>query len=176
MKIVVFISGRGSNLKALLDLLADEAHQVVVVSDKDSPGLSWAKKRGVPTQVIDFSQKETWQDLAKSFNTWSCTHIFLLGFMKIVPDSFLGLYEGEIYNIHPSFLPSFPGLGSLKKTYHTKKAGGCTLHRVSSDLDQGEIILQKKIEAKEAWALDEFSERVHHFEQRLVAQHLRRIS
>lgn len=170
MRTALFISGRGSNLKTFLDENFSSCFHYVF-SDQKAAGLSWARRRGAYTEVLDFKKKKTWPALALKLNTLKIKKIYLLGFMKIVPADFIEDFEGEIFNIHPSLLPDYPGLNSLERTFKDQKACGCSLHRVNHLVDQGDLIFQKKIQDLNQKKFSQFAERVHAFEKFLVLKH-----
>lgn len=166
----VFISGQGSNLKALLDAYPNE--QCYVFSNKMCKGLLWAKKRGFVTEVISLKNSDQWTQFSKKIKNLKLSSIYLLGFMKLIPESFLKSCGSECINIHPSVLPDFKGLKAIEKSFESKKAMGCTLHLVTPLMDAGEVLLQKNI-TNEVLDLNlknenDFSQRVHAFEQRTV--------
>lgn len=175
MRQALFISGRGSNLKAFLDESAGLNTQFVF-SNKLCPGLKWAKKRGVYSEIKSLKNEKDWTDFAEQLNFLKIKYIYLLGFMKIIPKKFLDMLDAKVVNIHPSVLPDYPGLNSLEKTFLDKKAMGCTLHHVVPEVDSGEIIFQKKIKQVKGSSLTDFSYRIHNFEQALVTKFARMVN
>jgi phosphoribosylglycinamide formyltransferase-1 len=167
-RVAVFISGRGSNLKALID---ENPHIdfYVYSNSLKAEGLSLVKRRGLFTKVLSLKSEVEWQELAKEVNRLKISKIFLLGFMKIVPASFLSLVKASCVNLHPSVLPSFPGLKAMERTFEAKKSMGCSLHEVTAGVDEGPLLLQKEIKSplKE---FKDFKNQVHSFEQKLVTK------
>ncbi len=139
----IFISGRGSNLQALLDLSEGPRIALVVSSSPKALGLVKAKRAGVRTLVLD--SKIDWESLHRRFQSERINKIFLLGFMKIIPEQFVALWSKKILNIHPSLLPQFVGLHALEKSYESKADIGVTVHEVIADLDAGPHVLQRKV-------------------------------
>jgi len=161
-----FISGQGSNMSALLDSREDTHVALVLSSNPSAPGLKRARREGIPTHVLD--DKIDWQSVLKLLRQHRVDRIFLLGFMKIVPKTFLEEWSGIILNVHPSLLPSYPGLKSIERAYHDQHPQGATVHHVSSVVDAGKIILQKKAVTPNGITLEACKERVHWCEYALV--------
>jgi formyltetrahydrofolate-dependent phosphoribosylglycinamide formyltransferase len=149
IKIAVFISGTGSNLKNLIIFSKRKNYEVkLVISNKrNAKGLIFAKQYKIPTKVYYFKklsedEKKILDVLLKKKIKFIC----LAGFMKILSSSFIKKFKGKIVNIHPSLLPKYKGLNTHARVLNNKeKYSGCTVHFVNSKLDSGKIILQKKI-------------------------------
>ena len=149
IKIAVFISGTGSNLKNLIIFSKRKNYEVkLVISNKrNAKGLIFAKQYKIPTKVYYFKksskeEKKILDILLKKKIKLIC----LAGFMKILSSSFIKKFKGKIVNIHPSLLPKYKGLNTHNRVLNNKeKYSGCTVHFVNSKLDSGKIILQKKI-------------------------------
>jgi phosphoribosylglycinamide formyltransferase 1 len=139
----VFISGRGSNLQALLDLSGEVETVLVVSSRKQAPGLWRARRAGVPTTVLP--KTIDWDDLDAQLRRHRVSAIVLAGFMKIVPESFIERWKGLIFNLHPSLLPLYPGMNSIECSYRDRAAMGVSFHHVVPEVDAGEILLQKQV-------------------------------
>ena len=147
----VFISGRGSNLKSLIKHSMKKNSPViirlVISNNLKAKGLIYAKKSKIKTYVTDYknvniSEKKLLEKLFK----YKINLICLAGFMKILSGNFIKKFKKPILNIHPSLLPKYKGLSTHKKVINNKeKYSGSTVHLVSSKLDSGHIILQKKI-------------------------------
>lgn len=150
-KIAVFISGRGSNLEAILQkrrigFVSCEI-PFVFSNKKDAKGLEIAKSFEIPTFIMerrDFStQIEYDQTVLRLLNDNNVEIVVLAGFMMILSKYFIEQYPGKIINIHPSLLPAFPGLNSQKRALdYGVKFAGCTVHFVTPEVDSGPIILQ----------------------------------
>jgi phosphoribosylglycinamide formyltransferase-1 len=154
-RIVCLISGRGSNLESILRAAAAErwesevpARVVAVVSNRaDAPGLAVAAAHGVPSAVIDhcrFGSREAFDGaLAAEVDSHAPDVVVLAGFMRVLTASFVERYCGRLVNIHPSLLPSFPGLATHQRALAAGvRVHGATVHFVSSDVDGGAIIAQ----------------------------------
>lgn len=137
----VFISGRGSNLQALLDQVARQDIAVVYSSKSSAMGLLRAKRSGIPSHVL--AKKIDWPKVTESLRQSGVTDIFLLGFMKLVPQEFVNQWEGHLFNVHPSLLPLYPGLHAFEKSYQDRAPMGVTVHHVTEEMDAGPRCLQK---------------------------------
>ena len=149
--IAVFISGRGTNLKALI-LKSKKQNcnykiALVVSNKKNARGLKIAKKNKISTKIISQSFLKTEQKrLAKILVDKNIRFICLAGFMKILSPYFLNFFKNKIINIHPSLLPKYKGLNTHYRALKAKeKFSGCTIHYVSKKLDSGKIIAKKKV-------------------------------
>lgn len=153
--IVCLISGRGSNLEAILRTARDErwdsaadARVAVVVSNRAAaPGLAIAREFGVPVQVIEhgrFASREAFDAaLVDAIDAHAPALVVLAGFMRVLTAHFVEHYEGRLINIHPSLLPMFPGLATHRKALAVGvRVHGATVHFVSNDVDAGAIIAQ----------------------------------
>ena len=147
----VFISGRGSNLKSLIKHSKKKKSPViirlVISNNLKAKGLIYAKKSKIKTYVTDYKNVNiSEKKLLKKLFKYKINLICLAGFMKILSGNFIKKFKKPILNIHPSLLPKYKGLNTHKKVINNKeKYSGSTVHLVSSKLDSGLIILQKKI-------------------------------
>jgi len=150
-KLAVLVSGRGSNLQAIIDSIDREeldAHLSIVISNtKDAMALQRAEKHGIKTIFIDpstyLNSKEYDKALVLKLKGFSIDLICLAGYMRILGEEVIQTFEKKIINIHPSLLPAFPGLNAQKQAInHGVKFSGCTVHFVDSGVDNGPIILQ----------------------------------
>ena len=146
--IVILISGRGSNMQAIVDAALPGARIAAVVSNRpDAAGLAWAAQRGVPTVGLDhkqFDSREAFDaQLAEEIDRHAPDLVVLAGFMRILTPAFTRRYEGRMLNIHPSLLPSFGGLHTHERAIEAGcKVAGCTVHFVTAELDHGPIVAQ----------------------------------
>ena len=149
--IVILISGRGSNMEAIVEACAREqwpARVSAVISNKASAaGLAWAAARGIPTASVDhkaFDGREAFDaELARVIDGFQPDVVVLAGFMRILTEGFVRHYEGRLLNIHPSLLPSFPGLHTHQRAIEAGcKVAGATVHFVTPELDHGPIVAQ----------------------------------
>ncbi len=147
----VFISGRGSNLRSLIKFYKKKnsllSIKLIVSNNRKAKGLIYAKRSKIIKYVTNFKNKNVSEKklLKKLFNH-KINLICLAGFMKILSENFIKKFKKPILNIHPSLLPKYKGLNTHKKVIKNKeKFSGSTVHLVSTKLDSGKIILQKKI-------------------------------
>ena len=149
--IAVFISGRGTNLKALILRSKKKScnYKVVYVisNKKNAAGLKFAKKNKIPFMLISkLFLKPEQKKLAQVLKSNNIKLICLAGFMKILSPYFLNLFKNKIINVHPSLLPKYKGLNTHYRALKAKeKFSGCTIHFVSKKLDSGKIIAKKKV-------------------------------
>ena len=148
----VFISGKGSNLKSLINFAKKKLSPIkivlVVSSNKEAQGLNYAKMNNIKNIVVIYKNKlKAEKKLLGTLVKYKIQLICLAGFMKILSKKFILKFKGKILNIHPSLLPSYKGLNTHRRVIENKeKFTGCTVHLVNSRLDSGKIIFQKKIE------------------------------
>lgn len=152
--IVILISGRGSNMVALIDAAASGALPVrvaaVLANRPDAKGLEVAAAAGVVTRVVDhrlYRDRESFDAaMAEAIDAYSPDLVVLAGFMRILSDGFVAHYEGRLINIHPSLLPSFPGLHTHQRALDDGvRVHGCTVHFVTPTLDHGPIVVQAAV-------------------------------
>ena len=144
----IFISGKGSNLKNLINRSRDYNFPIsikLVVSDKKKAlGILHAKKNSIPFLLIDTKSRNYENKLLKNLKKYKISLICLAGYMKILSKKFLRNYGKKVINIHPSLLPKFKGLNTFSKVLKNKeKKTGCTVHYVDEKLDNGKIISQR---------------------------------
>lgn len=153
-RIVILLSGRGSNMQAIVERCAAEgwpAQVVGVVSNRaDAAGLAWAAERGIATAVVDhkaFVTREAFDaELARVIDLWSPDLLVLAGFMRILGAGFVRHYEGRMLNVHPSLLPAFTGLHTHRRAIEAGcKLAGLTVHFVTPELDHGPIVAQAAV-------------------------------
>lgn len=156
--IAVLVSGRGSNLQAIIDSIEEgdlEARISVVISDaRDAYALLRAKKHGIEAVFVDpekYSSKELYEkEVLKTLEKHNAELVLLAGYMRILGKTLLSAYKNRILNIHPALLPAFPGLHAQKQAFEQGvKVAGCTVHFVDEKLDGGPIIMQSCVEVKE---------------------------
>lgn len=148
MSVVVLISGRGSNMQAILDAGIPVA--AVISNRADAAGLAIAARRGVATAVVDhrrYASREAFDDaLAAEIEHHAPRLIALAGFMRVLSPGFVARFEGRIMNIHPSLLPQFPGLDTHARALAAGvQRHGCTVHFVTAELDHGPIVAQASV-------------------------------
>ncbi|GAB4351625.1 MAG: phosphoribosylglycinamide formyltransferase [Gammaproteobacteria bacterium] len=154
LRVVALISGRGSNLQALIDEAAAgriPASIVAVISNRsDAVGLTRAQRAGIATAVVDhreFPDRETYDTaLQKVIDRYDPDLVVLAGFMRILSDPFVAHYAGRMMNIHPSLLPKYRGLHTHERAIEAgDHVSGATVHFVTSELDGGPIIVQTQV-------------------------------
>lgn len=148
-KIVVLISGTGTNLQALIDAQKKYTYKVVAViaNNRQAPGIVIAKKYGLDVFVVDRTKYQTRElfELAMSeiIEKYNPFLVVLAGFMRILGEQFISKYANKLINIHPSLLPNYKGLSTHKRVLENKeKQHGCTVHLVTAELDAGSNIAQ----------------------------------
>ena len=152
-KIAILISGRGSNMTALLNAIKTknlDCHVVCVIANKKSKGLEFAATHNVPTKLVErnkFNNKESHEiKLIDMLLSYQPDWILLAGYMAILSPKFVEFFEGKIINIHPSLLPKFKGLNTHRRAIEAgEKKHGTTIHIVTNELDGGPIIAQSEI-------------------------------
>jgi phosphoribosylglycinamide formyltransferase-1 len=147
---VILISGRGSNMESLLDAGLPGSCAAVISNKADAAGLASAAARGIATAVIDhraFASREDFDAaLAAEIERHAPDLVLLAGFMRILTDGFVRRFEGRLLNIHPSLLPSFPGIGTHAQALAAGvRLHGCSVHFVTPALDGGPIIAQAAV-------------------------------
>ncbi len=143
----VFISGGGSCLQTLLDLSEYQNISLVITNKKSALGALKARRFGVEVLVIN--SQMNFEQIHQILKTKRIQKIFLAGFMKIIPESFLSIWKDHIFNIHPSLLPQFKGLHGFESAFEANADIGVTIHHVTSEMDAGEIVLQQ-VSSKES--------------------------
>ncbi|MFC7050766.1 phosphoribosylglycinamide formyltransferase [Emcibacter nanhaiensis] len=182
LDVAVLVSGRGSNLQALIDACADEdfpARIVRVISNNpDAYGLERARQANIPTSVInhrDYDSKEAFEEaLDKELNACKAKMICLAGFMRILEARFVNRWKDRILNIHPSLLPSFKGLHTHERALESGvRFTGCTVHIVRPEMDDGPIILQAAVAVNPDETADELAARILEYEHIIYPEALR---
>lgn len=146
--IVILISGRGSNMRALVEAGLPVA--AVISNRPDAPGLDYARNKGIPADVIDHREYAARADfdaaLSAKIDAYDPALIVLAGFMRIFTPEFVQRYSGRLMNIHPSLLPKFTGLNTHARAIAAgEREHGCTVHWVTPVLDEGPIIIQAAV-------------------------------
>ena len=149
-RIVILISGRGSNMQAIFGAKLNATIAAVVSNNPAARGLQVARDAGIETRVVnhrDFADRSGFdRSLGDTVAEYSPDLIVLAGFMRILTEEFIGRFNGRIMNIHPSLLPAFPGLKTHQRALDEGvKLHGCTVHFVTPTLDHGPIIIQSAV-------------------------------
>lgn len=148
--VVILISGRGSNMEALLEANLPARVAAVISNEPGARGLDAARRRNLPTAVMDhraFGNRAAFDAaLANEIDRHSPHLVLLAGFMRILTAAFVRAYEGRLLNIHPSLLPAFPGLDTHRRALQAGvRIHGCTVHFVTVELDHGPIVIQAAV-------------------------------
>jgi phosphoribosylglycinamide formyltransferase-1 len=177
--IAVLVSGRGSNLQAIIDSIGSgylKARISVVVSDvEDAYALLRAKKHGIDAVFVNsknFASKELYEkEILKVLKIHDTQLLLLAGYMRILGKTLLHSYRNRILNIHPALLPAFTGLHAQKQAFdHGVKVAGCTVHFVDETLDGGPIILQRCVEVKENDTPETLADRILEQEHKIYPE------
>lgn len=176
--IVILISGRGSNLQALLEAGLPCRIAAVIGNRADAGGLKIAQAHGVPTAVLEhrgFANRDSFDAaLAELIDTFHADFVVLAGFMRILTAGFVTRYHGRLVNIHPSLLPAYGGLNTHARALHDGvRIHGCTVHFVTADLDHGPIIIQAAVPVLPGDSEHSLAARVLHEEHRIYPQAIR---
>jgi len=173
-RIAILISGRGSNMAALIDGVRNgaiaNAEVAVVISDqRTAAGLERAAEFGIETVLIERqgrSRKEHDREIVAALKLRNIDLVCLAGYMRVLSTDFINAYRGRILNIHPSLLPSFPGLNAQQQALDQRATiSGCTVHFVDETLDGGPIIAQRQVPVSEDDTAESLAARI------LTAEH-----
>jgi phosphoribosylglycinamide formyltransferase-1 len=181
LKMAILISGRGSNMNAILSTHAQSELKniqpsVVISNKKEAPGLKIAKEKfGIATEVILSNGKKGWEydqeidSVLKNYGVYPSNGIICLaGYMRILSTEFVRKYKLRILNVHPSLLPSFKGLHAQKQAFeYGAKISGCTVHFIDDDVDTGPIIIQECVPIYESDTEEDLSNRILELEHKL---------
>ena len=181
-RIGVLLSGRGSNFEALAESIASgripNAEMAMVISNRDgAPGIDLAKARGIPTRVIPSKglERETYdRQVVAVLDEHKVDLVCLAGYMRLLSPYFVAAFPNRILNIHPSLLPSFPGLESQRQALeYGVQFAGCTVHFVDENLDAGPIVLQAVLPVNDNDTEDTLSARILQEEHRIYSEAVR---
>ena len=174
--IVIFISGRGSNMQAVVQADIPGTRVAAVLSDNpDAAGLQWAAAQGIPTfarRARDFASRADFhRAMLEAAEQYRPDLVLLAGYLKILPPEFCAHYQGRLINIHPSLLPAFPGLHTHQRAIDEGcRLAGCTVHFVTAELDCGPIIAQGAVPVYDSDTADTLAARVLKIEHQLLPQ------
>jgi phosphoribosylglycinamide formyltransferase-1 len=180
----VLISGRGSNLQALIDATRagrlDATIAIVVSNRAEAAGLERARAAGIETVVIshkDFGSRQSYDEaLADPLRAQRVDLVCLAGFMRLLGPTFIDAFPNRILNVHPSLLPAFPGVDAQRQAIeHGVRVSGATVHFVTADLDAGPIILQAAVPVLPGDTPESLAARILEEEHRLYPQAVRRV-
>jgi formyltetrahydrofolate-dependent phosphoribosylglycinamide formyltransferase len=189
-RLVVYISGTGSNLQAILDAIADRqlaAEVVLVVSNrKAAVGLTRAERAGVPTLYFPLKPYAEQgraaydADLATLLREYRPDLVVLAGWLHILSPAFLHHFPNQVINLHPALPGAFPGLHAIERAYAAYERGeidhsGCMIHYVIPEVDAGEVIAQAVVPFEPGDTVEAFEERMHRAEHKLVIAALKQL-
>ena len=175
----ILISGRGSNLQAIIDSIVRDqldAEIAVVISNKEqAAGLERARNAGIDTVVLshkDYGTREMFDAaLVDGLKAYRVSLVCLAGFMRLLSSNFVAAFPGAILNVHPSLLPSFPGLDAQRQALdYGAKVSGATVHIVTATLDNGPIVLQASVPVVEGDTVESLSDRILVQEHRIYPE------
>jgi len=178
-RIAVLISGRGSNLQALIDAVADgrlQARIVLVISNRaDADGLERARAAGIDTLTIphrEFSTRHAFEEaLVQELRARQVALVCLAGFMRLLGATFLDAFPNAILNVHPSLLPAFPGVDAQRQAWdYGTKLAGATVHFVTGELDGGPIVRQVAVPVLDGDTPDALAARILEQEHRIYPE------
>ncbi len=179
MNIAVLVSGRGTNLQAIIDSIESgylKARIAVVISDVEKAyALQRARKHGIEAIFVNpkkFASKQLYEkEILRILKAHDVELVLLAGYMRIVGNTLLSAFKNRILNIHPALLPAFPGLHAQRQALeHGVKVAGCTVHFVDETIDNGPIILQKCVEVKEDDTEESLAERILEQEHKIYPE------
>lgn len=175
---VVLISGRGSNMRSIVEARTGLDVRAVISNRPDAAGLDWARSRGIDTVALDhkaFASREDFDArLAAEIDRVAPDLVLLAGFMRILTPAFIARHPRRILNIHPSLLPAFPGLHTHRRALEAGvKVHGCTVHVVTPELDGGPIVIQAAVPVMAGDTEESLAGRVLAAEHRIYPQAVR---
>ncbi len=175
---VLLISGRGSNMRALVEARTGVEMRAVISNRPDAKGLEWATHQGLAAEIVDhagFASREAFDAaLARAIDAYGPDLVLLAGFMRILTEGFIARYDRRLVNIHPSLLPAFPGLHTHRRALEAGvKVHGATVHLVTSALDSGPIIAQGVVPVLAGDTEESLAARVLEVEHRIYPQAVR---
>ena len=188
MRVVILGSGRGSNAEAILEAqkreLLGSARVVQILSDQPQAGiLTLGPRFGVPAAFVDPAPFKTKLEGAGEERFIAAVQaaqpdlVVLAGFMRVLKPGFLNAFAGKIINLHPSLLPSFPGLDGIGQAWRRGvKFTGCTVHGVTAEVDGGPIIAQAVVRVEPGDSLESLTEKIHNTEHELLPAVIARLS
>ena len=167
VKIAVFASGNGSNFEKLVQAKdKNYSIELLIVDQEDAFALDRAKNLGIRSKFINpknFNSKNEYEkNIFSVLKEYSIEYIVLAGYMRIISSELLRNFEKKIINIHPSYLPEFPGRDSIGDVFRSKiSQTGITIHYIDEGIDTGEIIYQERIDINPLWSKEELTNKIH---------------
>lgn len=184
MKVAIFASGNGTNFEVLAKAFkAGKIPGKLVFLFCDHPNAKVVKRaKTLGVQVESFTlkscaNKQAYEEkILDLLHKYQIDFIALAGYMRMIEKTILNEYEGRITNIHPSFLPEYPGINAIERAFndHVKETG-VTIHYIDEHMDEGTILIQKRVSVNEADTLDQLEQRIHNCEHKLYPKVLQKI-
>ena len=177
----IFISGRGSNLKSLINFSKKKTSPIhinlIISNTKKAKGLKYADLNKIQKKIINFKKKNSAEkNILNMLNKKKINFICLAGFMKVLSKKFISKFPGKIINIHPSLLPKYKGLNThLRVLQNNEKFSGCTVHHVNKHIDAGKIIMQKKVKISKNETVNSLSKKILMEEHKLYPKAISKI-
>ena len=180
IKTAVFISGTGSNLKNLIKFSKTKISPIliklIISNSKQAKGLKYSTQYNIEKKIVNFNNNFSENKILNYINKKNIKFICLAGFIKVLSKNFIRKFKGKIVNIHPSLLPKYKGLNTHKRALKNKeKFAGCTVHYVTTKLDSGKIILQKKVKIKKKDTVNSLKKKILKNEHQLYPSAIRKI-
>lgn len=183
-KLAIFASGSGSNFQAIVDAITNRhilaTCEVLITDNDEAKVINRAKKAGIPVHTFDpkkYDNKATFErEILKVLQSYGVTFIVLAGYMRLVGPTILEPFDQKIVNIHPSLLPSFPGLKAIEQALHAGvKVTGVTIHYVDQGMDTGPIIAQEAVAISKEDTVHTLTEKIHAVEHSLYCETLAKL-
>ena len=179
-KACIFISGSGTNLRSIIKNSRDYNFPInvklVISNKKNAKGIYFAKKFSIPHIILDFDKDKFEKIAAKELLDRKINLICLAGFMKVLSKKFIRNFKGSIINIHPSLLPKYKGLDTFKRVLNAgEKITGCTVHFVNEKLDNGKIIIKKRVSINKEESVEKLKKKVQLEEYKAYSVAIRKI-
>ncbi|KHF38115.1 phosphoribosylglycinamide formyltransferase [Halalkalibacter okhensis] len=184
MKIAIFASGSGTNAEAIIRAVLDgllDAEVALIVTDKpQAKVIERANRYNIPCFIVDPKTYETKaafeQDIIRELDKREVSFVVLAGYMRLIGPTLLNAYKGRMVNIHPSLLPSFPGLDAIGQAFDAKvKVTGVTIHYVDAGMDTGKIIAQEAVRIEQDDTVDSLQKKVQAVEHELYPKTIQTI-
>ncbi len=185
VNIAIFASGSGTNFENIVNRIKDHSLRdvtcaVLIVDHEDAKAIERAKRANIPYHFVNpkaYANKEGYEiEIHHILREYNVELIVLAGYMRYIGTVLLNAYPRRIINIHPAYLPSFPGAHGIRDAYEAKVSyTGVTVHYVDEGVDTGEIIDQCKLAIDPSWSLDELEQHVHALEYELFPQIIQRV-
>jgi len=176
----IFISGTGTNLRSIINYSRDYNFPInislVISNNKDARGISFAKKFSIPHKIINQSKKNFEKIAIKELRDRKIQLVCLAGFMKVLTKNFIRSFDGKIINIHPSLLPKYKGLNTFERAIKKgERVTGCTVHWVNEKLDDGKIIIKKRVKIEIGENIEKLKKKVQKEEYKAYSMAIRKI-